>query len=101
MTKTGFRRDRDGLWSIDKDPAAELEYGPDLTQWLADGETVTGVTWTVPAGLTKLSDSGAGPTPTVKLGGGSAGVTYQVTCTFTTSASRKDARTFRINVKIR
>lgn len=83
-----------------KDPAAVLDYAFNWSTedkpWLADGETISTRTVTVPTGLTKDSDSIVAGTVVVWLSGGTAGVTYRVECKIVTSASRTDERSMTI-----
>lgn len=81
-----------------KDPEAVLDYEVDWTSWLAVGETITARTVTVPAGITKNSDSEAGGVVTVWLSGGTAGTSYTIECLITTSAGRTDERSFTVKV---
>lgn len=88
-----------------KDPTAVLDFGinwSDVTAvggpWLQGGETITASTWTVPAGLTKNSDSKTSSATTVWLSGGTPGAQYQITNTITTSAGRTDSRSLTITI---
>lgn len=95
--------------SYKKDPAAVLDFGVDLngllhgragakSNWLAAGETVSSFTVTAEAGLTVQSPSQSGGLITFWLSNGEAGQSYQVTCTWTTSAGRTDRRKIVIEV---
>ncbi|MHC4361441.1 MAG: phage fiber-tail adaptor protein [Planctomycetota bacterium] len=95
-----------------KDPDAVLDYkfdwaaltnGTGSTDWLASGETISTKTVTVPAGITKDSDSLADTNTSVLvwLSGGTAGEDYDVVCHITTSDSRQDDRTLTVKVKER
>jgi hypothetical protein len=57
--------------------------------WTADlnNSTISGVTWTMPAGLTNVATSNTSTTASVRISGGTPGETYLVTCTVTTAAS--------------
>lgn len=63
-------------------------------------EQITTAVFTVPAGLTKESETNDGYTATVWLSGGTAGTTYKVTCRITTdnATARIDDRTIEIPV---
>lgn len=94
---TTFHVDAAGYW-IEKDPHAVLDYAMDWTDWLAT-DTITGTPlWTVPAGLTKDSQSNTTSVATVWLSGGVLGMVYPVTCRITTAAGRTDERSFRIKI---
>lgn len=85
-----------------KDPDAVLDYAIDwATNWLEAGETISSHTVTVPAGITKDSDSESAGTVTIWLSGGTAGSTYRVTCQIVTSSSRTDDRSFDVLVSQR
>lgn len=82
-----------------KDPEAKLDYGFDWSAWLATGETISGSTWDVPAGLTVVSNSHNGTTSSIWLSGGTSGVDYDITNHIVTSAAREDDRTMKIKVR--
>jgi hypothetical protein len=84
-----------------KDPQAVLDYGWDWSSWLADGETITSHTVTVPSGLTLDSDNESGGTVTAWLSGGTDNTEYRVVCQIVTSQGRTDERTLRILVQDR
>ena len=79
-----------------KDPAAVLDYGFDWNDWLADGETISTSTWTVPTGITKDSDSKSDTATIIWLSGGTVDTTYLLTNKIVTSAARTDERSFQI-----
>ena len=60
-----------------KDPDATLDYIIDWSEWL-DTDTISTSTWTVPTGLTNVSDSNTTTTATIWLSGGTAGQRYTV-----------------------
>lgn len=78
-----------------KDPGARLDYTVDWEDWL-DSDTIASVTWTVPTGLTKESQSNTTTAATVWLSGGTAGTDYAVVCHIVTVAGRLDDRTLTI-----
>lgn len=93
---TTFKIDTDGLYYIEKDPSAVLDYALDWSDWLV-ADTITGTpTWTVPTGLTKDSQSNTTTTATAWLSGGVAGMSYTVACKIVTAGGRTDERSFRI-----
>jgi len=87
--------------SFEKDKDAVLDYAVDWSDWLADGETISTSTWTVPTGLTKDSDSKTDTVATVWLSGGTAATTYTVANKITTSGGRTDERSIYILCKER
>jgi hypothetical protein len=84
--------------SFTKDPEAVLDYTFDWSDWLATGETISSYTVTVPAGITKDSDSQADGVVTYWLSGGTAGTAYRVECKIVTSAGRTDELSIWIKV---
>jgi len=86
-----------------KDPQAVLDFTVDwqggATPFLATGETIATSTFTVASGLTKDSETNGDTTATVWVSGGTAQTSYLVTNTITTSAGRKDERSFSIRVR--
>lgn len=106
--KTGYKQDVKGSW-IPKDPNAQLVYSMDWgSEWLATGNTITAVTYTVSTitGDTAplvIESSGiqSGTVTYVELRGGKAGEIYTVTCSVTTSDADLDARRFRVKVEDR
>jgi hypothetical protein len=83
-----------------KDPDATLDYVLDWSTWLSS-DTIGTATWTVPAGLTKASQSFTTTTATVWLSGGTVGENHFVTCRVTTAAARTDDRSILIRVEDR
>ena len=91
-----------------KDPEAVLDYSMDWGPWLEEGDAIESAVWTVPAGLTKESqsetaseDGGPIDTTTVWLSGGTAGERYEVKCHIVTSGGREDERTAVLRCKQR
>ena len=83
-----------------KDPQANLDYSVDWTSWLGS-DTIATSTWTVPTGLTKVSDSKTTEIATVWLSGGTVGQEYTVTNHIKTAAGRDDERSIIIQVQER
>ncbi len=81
-----------------KDPDATLDWRFDWTEWLDDGETITGSVMTVSAGLVLVSQTNSVSAATVWLSGGTTGAVYSVANRITTSAGRIDERTLTIRV---
>jgi len=80
-----------------KDPDATLDFNIDWSDWL-NGDYIMIVNWTVPTGLTKISQSHTNTVATVWLSGGTLKVEYDVACMITTSEGRRDERTISIKV---
>lgn len=70
----------------EKDPNAIKSWRWDWSGWLTSlgADTIATSTFTVPAGLTKVSESNTTVTATVKLSGGTVGELYAVTNHITT-----------------
>lgn len=84
-----------------KDPDSVLDYGVDWSTWLASGETISTSTWTVPAGITKDSDSKGDNSTLIWLSDGTAGIVYTLANKITTSDSRTVERSIEIIVEQR
>lgn len=93
-----------------KDPDAKLDFGfdwkpathgKDEPDWLEADETIVSYVITVPAGLTKVSDTQADGIVTVWLSGGTVDEWYKVACKITTSKGRVEERTIYIQVQER
>lgn len=84
-----------------KDPNANLDYGFNWSDWLASEETIETSIWTVPAGLTKESESNTTTVTVVWLSGGIVGVDYEVVNHIVTSMGREDDRTITLKVRNR
>jgi hypothetical protein len=86
-----------------KDPNATLDYGFDWSQWLDNGETISDyVIDTSPCGIVNLySTSTITGSVVAWLTSGCVGTRYSIACKMTTSASRVDERTIKIDVKER
>ena len=87
-----------------KDPADKVDFTRTWDEWLADGETISSVAWTVETGLTQMSSPPASNTntaATIWLEGGTAGEQYEVACRITTNQSRVVERTFVVQVENR
>jgi hypothetical protein len=90
-----------GLPSFNKDPSAVLDYYIDWTDWLAASETILTATWTVPAGITKDSQTLSSPLVGIWLSGGTAGTNYLISCKVVTNQVRTDERSMMIIVRDR
>lgn len=90
------------LKTFTKDPDALLDYTLD---WSTDGwlgsDTIASVTWVIPAGITKTTDTNTTTTATAWLSGGTVDTDYTVTCRITTAGGRIDDRSLLIQVRNR
>lgn len=84
-----------------KQPADQLDYDLDFSEWLADGDTITGTSAVsdVPTELVILSASVADQTVKIWVSGGLDGSTYKVTATVSTSQGRIKELDFKIRVR--
>lgn len=84
-----------------KDPHATLDFGFDWSEWLDTGESIVSYVLTAGSGLSVVSSGSTSASVIAWLSSGSAGSRYPVACQITTSASRIDERTIKIDVKDR
>lgn len=97
----GFTEDADGTW-IEKGPGETLDY---WINWPLDivgtSESITNHAWTVPSGITKVTQVDAAKKSTVVLSGGSLGSNYEISCTITTDSvpARVATQTFTVRVR--
>lgn len=84
-----------------KQPADQLDYDLDFSDWLAGSDTITGVvaTSSAPDDLVVISASVTNQTAKVWLGGGTNGQTYKVTATITTAEGRIKELEFKVRVR--
>lgn len=79
-----------------KDPQSIKDYLIDWTPWLSAGDTITGSTWTAPAGITIGTTSSTTMTTTVWLSGGVVGTEYLVLNHISTAQGRQEDQTIII-----
>lgn len=85
-----------------KDPQASLDYSFDWTDWLGGGEYITGTSWTVPAGVSKVgSETFSTTISTCRISGGTIGNTYTVTCQISTNTGEVDQRSLNLVIQER
>lgn len=84
-----------------KQPADQLDYDLDFSDWLTPTDTITGVVAVsnVPTELEVLSASVTGPLVKIWLRGGVNGTTYKVTSTISTQEGRIKELEFKIRVR--
>lgn len=80
-----------------KDPDEVLSWTIDWTQWLKT-DTISSSDWTVPAGLTKDSDTNTTTSTTITLSDGLHGVRYAVVNKVTTAAGLEKEKVIYIKV---
>jgi hypothetical protein len=86
-----------------KDPNAQLDFSVDWSDWLTGEEIISASSWTIPDGLTLVSQSYTNTTATVFLSGGTVGRSYLVQNRITTNNAtpRIDDRSFEVYVENR
>lgn len=85
-------------WERPKDPDAIKDYICDWAEWL-NGDTIATSTWTVPVGITKVSDTHNNTEATIILSGGASGTTYTFVNRITTTGGRTDERSIQLKVQ--
>ena len=71
-------------WSP-KSPADVADYWIDWSNVLSTNESITSVSVTVPSGITTTQNSFTNTMVAIRLSGGTAGTTYVIACTITTT----------------
>jgi hypothetical protein len=112
-TLDGFTVAAGVAWIL-KDPSAVLTYGLGWEDWLTGSDLLSTASWTIPAGLTLLSQSLNGSPLTVgdrtyaantcalvRISGGTANVDYTCVCQITTVAGDIDERSIIVKVRDR
>lgn len=83
--------------SFCKTPTEKLDYRVDWATWLG-ADTITTSTWTVPTGLTSVTQSNTTTDATIWIESGSVGTSYILTNSIITTGGRKSTRSFILNV---
>lgn len=95
---TGFQQGVDGYF-IYKDPDDRKDYTIDWSKWLEAGDTIASVAWVVDAGINNDAVAHTTTTATIYLSGGTAGVSYNVTCRITTSFGLIADQSFQVRCR--
>jgi hypothetical protein len=84
-----------------KQPADQLDYDLDFSDWLTDDDILTGAvaTSSVPEELIVQSVRLISPLVKIWIAGGVSGATYKITATITTSQGRIKELEFKIRVR--
>lgn len=82
------------LGSFIKDPDGVREVTIDFTDFLGS-KTISAATWTIPAGITKKSESNTTTAASVILSGGTLNVGYKCVCRITFGSSSPAEQTDR------
>lgn len=86
----------------DKDPSDSVDFAVDWADQLAlvsPADTISSVTWTVPAGLTAGPQFLVGSVATAWLSGGTAVTDYTIICRIVTTGGRTLERSVKLQVK--
>lgn len=85
------------LAEFQKVPLAKRDY---TLNWArnAPGDAIVSIVWTVPAGLTSVATSNTASTTTIRLSGGTSGVSYLVSCKVTRASGEVDERSITITI---
>jgi hypothetical protein len=83
---------------FEKDPDAILDYQINWATWLST-DTIGTSAWTVPTGITKVSDTNTTTTATIWLSGGTADTDYRLVNRITTANGRTEERSIWIKVR--
>ncbi len=81
-----------------KDPDSTKDYTINWAAWLGQ-DTIVSAVWTVPAGITKASESHTTTTATIWLSGGTIDQVYTLQCRITTVGGRTEDESFSIKVR--
>ena len=86
-----------------KDPDSILRHAHDVSQWLLEGETITGtpLVFAEPAGLVIDQIAHAAGIVSYRISGGTVGDVHMVTCRVVTNQGRSDDRTVRYEIRQR
>lgn len=87
-------------WLTPKDPSDTAWYAVNCTRFL-DGDTIATAVFTVPAGLTKVTESNTTTHARVKLSAGTADEDYAVVLDLTTAGGQTFQRTITLKVRER
>jgi hypothetical protein len=77
----------------------ETWYWADFSPFLRDNETLSSVVWTLASGITNVSEALEPEIAYIKIGGGTAGLSYRVTCKATTSKPEIRTAIFYVTVQ--
>lgn len=86
------------LGYVTKDPDATARYGVQWSDYL-DGDTISSVSWVVPAGITNAAASVSGTVAYISLSGGTANTDYVITCRMTSTGGVIEDQTFTVQVR--
>lgn len=81
-----------------KDPDSRMDYGFRWENWL-DGDVIQSSSWTVPSGITEISNNHNNDTTWIWLSGGTTGQVYNLINRIVTVGGRTDDRTLTLIVK--
>ncbi|MBN1567941.1 MAG: hypothetical protein JXA73_08835 [Acidobacteria bacterium] len=85
------------------DPDAKLWYGVNWEDWLDDGVTIVTSTWSVPTGVTKISEGNTDTQSAVKvyIPAGVEGEEYIITNHIVASDGQEEDRSIKLKIRER
>lgn len=98
VIRQGFYTRRDGIAQIDKVPGEVTDYTLDWAHELKNGQAIAAASFTVPAGITMISEGRTGREAVVRLSGGSVGNQYNIDCAITKTNGEQVVRSFVVNM---
>ncbi len=81
-----------------KEPTEALDYQIDWADWLGS-LTIASSAWSVPAGITEVTNTNNATTTTIRLSGGTWGETYELFNTITASNGETETRSLLIRIQ--
>jgi len=81
-----------------KEATAILDYGIDHSDWL-DGRTISTSVWTVPTGITKVSESNSTTQTFIKLSGGTWTASYEILNHIVANDGNEQDQSFTVRIQ--
>lgn len=82
-----------------KAPNESKDYGVDWSPYVDNGTTIISSSWTLPSGITQVTNSVDGLTTVIRLSGGTAGTKYVLENSITTSVGEILIQAIRVDVE--
>jgi hypothetical protein len=95
------RTDPDGVKYFEKDPDAICDFGINWAAWLTEpgnGATIATSVWSVPTGITLVSQSNSTTATSMRVSGGTIGISYACNNRITTNTGLVEDRVIRIKI---
>ncbi len=81
-----------------KDPGGIIDYTVRWTTWL-NGDTISSSAWTIPAGITKVSEANTTTDAVIFLASGTVGTINEITNRVITAGGRQNDQTLSILIE--